>query len=864
MPLLPHKSRSLPIFYFTLMPKAFLFPTDNLYEACFYGYPELWERGIFSEEDLKQASKEDLPVWLWSLLAAPDSFTDLPPDLMQGSGLPLEAVMLVAEAKATVAVPNKEKPFFRFVPIETQLCANSKLSFCESLATAYAWILEGKSDKIFLQGNNFSTKVAKAVFENNKNLFISTCEKKNYKDEYFAGYSLPLEEHGNSWGNIFDEIRFLTEECLVTRLEDGLPTVEVSEFQDNSDSENGFRIILTPHSTHEDDVNEANLVRLDIESSGSSLDFGKRFHDFLNENFHCRGNNEKFIKFMSEVFGEEVCNDITDYSLPLPNVKIKKLNEGELGYHKDGTVYISESLAFESFNEEKQKDCFALLVILLHEYGSFLNYFLHKNANKPENNSKRASRIFARLFMKYSKTDLFNEGFVFADAKDRREHSFAISNLIYSERKEIYIYTRYHKYAGTNDFKISNYKDKNERKVLHEKSKLSVTKGNHLWKTLLDYHYGQMLDKLNGMDAKLDTDKEFEEAGYLLRALWRKYESGLRVHNTKVNGGKHEKYMEEHREIKNNASFNKEKNNTTGEVEWGICVDLVYDTFLKAWTRAYQGTFHEFFHNIDYLVEKRIRNISSNNILLSYSAGYSYFAEAIASDVKNLRKAGKLEEIHNLDKYAKAFLCDIIGGVLYYDSFRYGCHICPKKAFCKVDIEIDTCTEKYKFSYGHKPDYWLFHSVMPYLMSEDAQRDFFGNINKNEAIESLAGRFEYGDREKVMEIFKKFAEIANIKDYTNFTSIKEFFENIPSIDKTLLSYCIDACANIAAKAAITESKDSNVGKIREYSYYRLAFETFANMASAAVVNPIAFQAMKKYLPETYETFINILENMILI
>jgi hypothetical protein len=44
-------------------------------------------------------------------------------------------------------------------------------------------------------------------------------------------------------------------------------------------------------------------------------------------------------------------------------------------------------------------------------------------------------------------------------------------------------------------------------------------------------------------------------------------------------------------------------------------------------------------------------------------------------------------------------------------------------------------------------------------------------------------------------------------------------------------------------------------------YENLATETFAHMASIAVVNPQALVVMKRYLPESYKMFVEILEAM---
>ncbi|MDR3000764.1 MAG: hypothetical protein LBU89_05815, partial [Fibromonadaceae bacterium] len=57
----------------------------------------------------------------------------------------------------------------------------------------------------------------------------------------------------------------------------------------------------------------------------------------------------------------------------------------------------------------------------------------------------------------------------------------------------------------------------------------------------------------------------------------------------------------------------------------------------------------------------------------------------------------------------------------------------------------------------------------------------------------------------------------------------------------------------------TECENDNVNACLEV---RLASETLANISAVAVVNSEAFNAIKKYLPESYEMFVEILEDMI--
>ncbi|MDR3001124.1 MAG: hypothetical protein LBU89_07655, partial [Fibromonadaceae bacterium] len=424
-------------------------------------------------------SRDDLPMWRWSELITDDFFIDLPPDFSWDL-VPEE--LKAEESKA--AEPEKKQSMFRFVPIKTQHCVDKDLAFCESLAIAYSRVLEERGEKVFLRGNSFTAKLAKAIFENDKNLFITSCEKKDNKEEYFKECSQALEEHGfvienktpnkDSWGSIFDKTRLLTEEYLATKLEGGLPVIKVSELKENSENESKFDIIVTPESAKDEDIKEAALAILQrdgLEDSSDKVKAGELFYKFLS-------NNSPFKE-----------------ALPRPKFKIDT-TETRLGFYKQDTetIHINQRLVLDSLRDENHRDRFALLLIMLREYGSFLSE--HPDSKLYE---KRVGRTFARRFMKNSIADLFNKDFEFADfttldSKDKEQKfTVKISNLSYKERKDIYLYLMCGKYVIKDDFRELNYKDKKECESLHEKSKLKVNKGNHLWNTLLDYHYGEMI-----------------------------------------------------------------------------------------------------------------------------------------------------------------------------------------------------------------------------------------------------------------------------------------------------------------------------------------------------------------------------------
>jgi len=111
------------------------------------------------------------------------------------------------------------------------------------------------------------------------------------------------------------------------------------------------------------------------------------------------------------------------------------------------------------------------------------------------------------------------------------------------------------------------------------------------------YHYDEMIKRLNSVDkGKIDS------VGYLLRKLWKRHESGLVMHETNVYSSQHEQSQKankdefEKRYKKKEIGFRKD-----GSGVWGVYSDLLYDTYQKDWSKAYQLTFHYFFRNMDYL-----------------------------------------------------------------------------------------------------------------------------------------------------------------------------------------------------------------------------------------------------------------------
>jgi len=392
---------------------------------------------------------------------------------------------------------------------------------------------------------------------------------------------------------------------------------------------------------------------------------------------------------------------------------------------------------------------------------------------------------------------------------------------------------------------------------LYEKSKFPIDKNCKIYKDVKnggigDFHYAQMHDRLEkvGVDGKLGEDGK--ELGYILRALWWSYEEGLRVHDTKMHCGICEKDWNDLSEREKEERKRKKTNFGEFKCENGeVYIDLVYDTFWKDWEKSYQNTFHEFFHNIDHLVCKENSESSSKKYKTSKVEN---FGKTIMNDVMKLGKED-LNKIHAMPNQDKAYLYDIIGGVLIHS--KYGCDNCSNKK-CNKDIFLCKNKDNYKILYGHGPNYWLGSSLLSYLKKHETN---------------------------VIRTFNELAKIAEITgEFTDSyePAINTFLED--RSNKESENNYIIACANIVAKVAI-KIRNKNIdifytdGKFlynritEEYSaivegfckdfYDLLAPETFANMASVAIVNPKTFEAMKKYLKESYKMFIEILKKMTL-
>jgi len=207
------------------------------------------------EKRLSKSMNENLPIWKMALLASPSSFGVMPADFTPE--LPMAAKSDSKENK--IAESEEEKNTFYYAAIKTEFCVDQNLSFSESLATAYFRNSENGEEKIFLQGNAFLSKIAKAIFEKDENLFAETCEVSKDED-YFLRCAQALEEQGfavekadsldrDSWLGLFKAVLLLTEEYLSTKCD--LPNLKVIECEENDESSNGLKTIFAPQDTDE-------------------------------------------------------------------------------------------------------------------------------------------------------------------------------------------------------------------------------------------------------------------------------------------------------------------------------------------------------------------------------------------------------------------------------------------------------------------------------------------------------------------------------------------------------------------------------------------------------------------------------------
>jgi len=424
-------------------------------------YFRLQASKVKMEEDLEDLP-EDLHIWEMALLASPDSFGVMP------AGFTPELPMAAKGNSAGDEVAKSEKNEFYYAAVKTQLCVDSNLSFSEGLATAYFRNSESNGEKIFLQGNTFLSKIAKAIFERDEKLFAKTCEASKDKD-YFMQCAKALEEHGfavektdnldkNSWQSLFKAVLLLTEEYLATKCE--LPNLKVIECKDNDESSDDLKIIFAPQNTDEKQLKGSAL--LPLEPAICSSDFlyiDSTFFNFLNENFPYKNDEKEFVKFLKRIYDEKVCKKI--WPMPIPkSIKTGIMEANKMGAYKDKKIYISHRLALDSLRDSSAR--FTLLMTMLHEYGHFLDDVLHERAGIAGDSEGEEGKNFASKFLEYSPSNLLNTDFKFADLStldqnaEDQTFSLEINDLSYKRRKEILCLFEYSENMENGSLKLPN------------------------------------------------------------------------------------------------------------------------------------------------------------------------------------------------------------------------------------------------------------------------------------------------------------------------------------------------------------------------------------------------------------------------
>jgi len=412
------------------------------------------------EELSKLATRESLTPWLWANLVPEHLGPKIPPDfVLDPKFTSAEAENIAIGSKVTPEEPKKQT--FNYTRITTRHCVDDDLAFSEGLAKIYARILEDKGEKVFLKGNIFLSKLAKAVFEQNANLFAETCGK--YADEkYFrecaksAGkLSFVVEEKFNkaSWLNLYEIVLLLTEEYLATKCK--LPKLSVFECKDNNENSDILEIVVAKQNSSESELDDAAWVPLkerDFDDSSDELKVGELFYEFLGKNFPFKDSKEEFSEFMGMIYGEDVCKnldwlykDLSKNSLPRAEFKADAMeDEDMLGRHDGDTVYINQRLVLDAISLKNPNNDFILFLTMLIEYGHFLGNVLRGEANKSADGSKKVGRAFARSFMKCTDADLFSADFEFADftapdaAGGEQRFTLEVSDLNLESRKKIF------------------------------------------------------------------------------------------------------------------------------------------------------------------------------------------------------------------------------------------------------------------------------------------------------------------------------------------------------------------------------------------------------------------------------------------
>jgi len=301
---------------------------------------------------------------------------------------------------------------------------------------------------------------------------------------------------------------------------------------------------------------------------------------------------------------------------------------------------------------------------------------------------------------------------------------------------------------------------------------------------------------------KISMEKEYRYLPFLLKQVWKKHENKLRVNSSKADD--------------KDVGFY--QNEETGV--YGVYINIVHNSQESndGWYTAYQTIFHEFFHNIDHLADYKSYTYKNKNFD-HFDKKYQ-FGEIIISDVKKLleeeKKAGSKEktrlraityDIKN--KRHKAALYDIIGAVLYYG--KYGCN----------------------------PDNSEFYAEDGRKCEDKCVCNPLSKTKPKTAICRFRSEGLYC-----------YDRCSNSKecDYKRVCSLRTN----------------DWCNEIHGHGSDYWLVKEKGGKEDDKEGFpmRLAEEAFALIASEAIANRDAFGNTKKYLPKSYDMFVEILKEML--
>jgi len=354
--------------------------------------------------------------------------------------------------------------------------------------------------------------------------------------------------------------------------------------------------------------------------------------------------------------------------------------------------------------------------------------------------------------------------------------------------------------------------------------------------------YDKMLEKLKATKTE-EYGKRDDQLRCLLIELWRRYENDLRVN--KYDADTKEIWFEECSGVNINLYYNTE-NESEPETEY-----KPDDEKKVSWHVAYHTIFHEFFHNIDAVAYthsytyregnferfKRSYQFESDSKAKEIFNKNCQFGEIIINDVRNLlaeeKKAApndytRLREItHNTAKCEKSALYDIIGAVFY--KGQYGCN--PVSEKCEYEYWCDPLSKESKSEYLNCT-YRIGEGCLP------------GNAD-NKCVYSY--RCKYNPEELYDDCEAKNRAWCRKNKDCKYRIRCEF--------------STEHKAGCLKNKTYGHEKDYWLKQGKEGFPKLLAEETFAYMAAEAIVNPQAYNKMKKCLLESEKMFREILIKM---